>query len=74
MDKMIKDILSLKFDKKQIDKIVKFKNEYIISLSENGEPVMDEFYSYKNGEINPYVPTADYLKSKNIVYDGGDKK
>lgn len=69
MDRIIKDILSNFKGKKQVDKIVKLDDKYIISLSENGEPIVDEFYIYDNKGISPYIPTMEFIKSKNIVYD-----
>lgn len=74
MDSIIKDILSKFKGKKQVDKIVKLENEYIISLSENGEPLVDELYIYKNGKISIYNPTIEFMKSKDIIYDRRKKR
>lgn len=78
MDKVVKDILSALKGEKEVDKITKINNKYLITLSDNGEPIVDVSYIFENGKIAPFSPVGHFKElnkvTKTVVYDRRKRK
>ena len=73
MDKVVSDILKAVKKPREVDLITKLGKDYIVTLSENGEPLMDGVFIYKNGKIEGWDEMRDRLKdylkaSANPIY------
>lgn len=78
MDKIVSDILKKFKGDGEVSLIVKIGSEYVFTLCDkSGEPLIDAFYSYKNGKIEPWKDQhkkiPEFIEASNHpLYKRGD--
>ena len=69
MDKVVSDIIKKCKSIGDVDRIVKIGDKYVITLSKNGKPLLDCFYSYKDGKLELYSPYKEFDKVMKAAED-----
>lgn len=68
MDKVVSDILKKFKGEGEVALIAKVGDEYVFTLSDkSGKPLLDAFYSYKNGKIQPWKGQNDMKKISALI-------
>jgi hypothetical protein len=68
MDKVVSDILKNFKSEGEVALIAKVGDEYVFTLSDkSGKPLLDAFYSYKNGKIQPWKGQNDMKKISALI-------
>ncbi len=68
MDKVVSDILKNFKGEGEVSLIAKVGSEYVFTLSDkNGKPMLDAFYSYNNGKIEPWKGQNDTKKMSAFI-------
>lgn len=68
MDKVVSDILKNFKGEGEVALIAKVGDEYVFTLfDKSGKPLLDAFYSYKNGKIQPWKGQNDMKKISALI-------